>query len=154
MEKTSYRHMKELLVTLIQHLILLVWVTITKVNPMFLFDTINKHLNPPQSAVTPVSANNWEKCFFTCKINNIRSHPVCASSTTPSLLPSSVVWGQSTSPTHLLDIVSHMHTSPCHLPLASLYCQSVPGCVPDYFKTVSVFPLLKNLLRSHSFKQF
>lgn len=147
--KTSYLHMKELLVTLIQHLILLVWVTITKINPMLLFDTISKHPNPLQSAVTPVSANNWE---------NVSSPARSKYQVTPSpcLFNHPKAFTQFCCPRskHFSNRSFGYSLTHVHLPLASLSCQSLTsGCVPDYFKTAGVFPVLKkNLL--HSFKQF
>lgn len=47
-----------------------------KHSPKFLFDTISKLLNSPQSAITPMPSNEFEFFFldfFTGKINSIRS---------------------------------------------------------------------------------
>lgn len=106
---------------------------------MLLFDTISKHPNPLQSAVTPVSANNWE---------NVSSPARSKYQVTPSpcLFNHPKAFTQFCGPRskHFSNRSFGYSLTHVLLPLASLSCQSLTsGCVPDYFKTAGVFPVLK-----------
>lgn len=106
---------------------------------MLLFDTISKHPNPLQSAVTPVSANNWE---------NVSSPARSKYQVTPSPClfnqPKAFTQFCCLRSKHFSNRSFGYSLTHVHLPLASLSCQSLTsGCVPDYFKTAGVFPVLK-----------
>lgn len=111
---------------------------------MFLFDTISKLLNPPQYAFTPLASNNFENVldFFTDKINSIKSQFKSVQLQPPQVSQTALLSEfKLTSSTDLLDVVSHIYTSPCPTEIPPIFIKEAHPAISPCFSVWSILPI-------------